>query len=94
MATKYEIKITKIESVRETRQGQWTVVNKVPWTRESIDGEMLYGSLEKFLEKSPLKEVFGYADPTERVTEEKTEILAQTVDTLDIPAVIKAINGL
>lgn len=37
---------------------------------------------------------YGYADPVEETVEEETEMLRQTVDNLDLAAVIKAVNGL
>ena len=37
---------------------------------------------------------YGYADPTPRVEKIERKVLTQEVETVDLPAVIKAINNL
>lgn len=41
-----------------------------------------------------LSDVYGYTPEIEKQVEEEREVLKQCVDTLDLPAVIKAVNGL
>lgn len=91
---KYEITITKVEEVTVTKNGPWTVVDTVPWTTSNMGDETLYGGVQQFLECNPLKEIKGYA-PSVQVTETvRTEVLKQSVDQLDLAAVIKAVNNL
>lgn len=44
--------------------------------------------------KTRIVEVRGYSPEIEKTVQEEREVLKQTVDTLDLPAVIKAINKL
>lgn len=91
---KYEIVITKVEEVTTTKNGAWTIVDTVPWTMENLSGESLYGGIQQFLETNPIKEVRGYAPPQQVIETVKTEMLKQTVENLDLAAVIKAVNNL
>lgn len=44
--------------------------------------------------KLGVKQVMGYTPEIDKVVDVKAEIFKQTVETLDLPAVIKAINNL
>jgi len=92
----YEITIKRTTTKTVTKRGEWTVVDKRPWkateVTEEVDKSYIYRSTDQFLEKNPLKEILGYAPDVQAEQTESTEILKQTVDELDLPAVIKAIN--
>jgi hypothetical protein len=90
---KYQITIKKIETKTVTKQGAYTVIDTKPWAAELLDDEV-YGGKEQFLKSNPLKEIRGYAPSYEGIETVETEVLKQTVETLDLAAVIKAINGL
>jgi hypothetical protein len=89
----YKITITKLESIEVTRKGDWCVVDKRPWTEAELGEEVAnhYGNKAGFLEKNPLKEVRDYAPSWKGV---ETKVLEQTVENIDLAAVIKAVNGL
>lgn len=93
---KYKITITKVESVELIERGEWTIVEERPWTEEELGVERSakYGDWQEFLKQNPLKEVYGYAQGRSAIKEVETEVLKQTVETLDLSAVIKAINGI
>ena len=90
----YQITIKKIETRTVTKRGDYTVIDKVPWDEATYVDERVYGTKEEFMRRTPLKEVRGYAPDWEGVETVETEILKQTVETLDLADVIKAINGL
>ena len=93
---KYKITITKIETVQSTEQGDYTIIDRRPWTKKELDEEKshAYGDGKTFLEKNPLKEIRGYAPARSIEKAVETEVLKQTVETLDLSAVIRAVNGL
>lgn len=93
---KYKITITKIETVQSTEQGDYTIIDKRPWTEKELDEEKsrAYGDGKSFLEKNPLKEIRGYAPARSVEKAVETKVLKQTIEQLDLPAVIKAINNL
>lgn len=86
----YKITIEKIEAVTTTKRGEHTVIAEVPWT----DKELMNRS-ETYYRQSempPLQKIYGYA-PSVEVTEQKSsKVLEQTVEEIDMAAVIKAIN--
>ncbi|MBE2178903.1 MAG: hypothetical protein IAE97_00320 [Chthoniobacterales bacterium] len=93
---KYIITITKLETRTTKEPGNYTVIDKRPWTQKELseEGAALYGGLKKFLDDQPLKEVRGYAPDVSITRDVETQVLRQTVESLDLSAVIKAINGL
>lgn len=93
---KYKITITKIETKTVTKRGDYTIIDKRPWTDAELSEALSshYGDRKDFLTKNPLKEVRNYAPSWQGVENEETEVLKQTVETLDLAAVIKAVNGL
>ncbi len=90
----YKITITKIEEVKATKEREYRVIDHRPWTQKELDDNVSYEPVEKFLERTPLKQVMGYAPEVETTKPVETEVLKQTVDELDLAAVIKAINRL
>lgn len=92
----YKITIIKTEEITERQQSNRTeVVDKRPWTDDELaKASTYYGGEQKFLETNPMKEVWGYPPSRDVLTEKETEVLKQTVDELDLAAVIKAINKL
>jgi hypothetical protein len=93
---KYKITITKIETKTVTKRGDYTIIDKRPWTDKELSEALSshYGDKKDFLAKNPLKEVRDYAPSWQGVENEEIEVLKQTVETLDLAAVIKAVNGL
>lgn len=92
---KYSIVITKIEEKTVTKHGEYNTIDERPWTNEDFNKDKsAYQKPEVFLAANPLKRIFGYAPSWEGVEIEETQLLKQTVDELDLTAVIKAINGL
>lgn len=92
---KYKITITKVKEVEVTEQGPYTVIDTRPWTKNEIGQQNFFGKSENdWIENNPVKEVRGYAPNRTIKREQETEVLKQTVETLDLAAVIKAVNGL
>ena len=93
---KYEITIKKIEPRTITKRGEYTVIDKRPWTEQELNevNTRIYGSTDDFLSKNQLKEVHGYTPSWEGFELVETELLKQTVDKLDLNEVIRAVNGL
>ena len=93
----YEITVKKITEREVVRRGEWRVIDKRPWTDDELQQERIssyYHNEQGVLSRAPLKEVLGYC-PDVCVTETvETELLKQTVDDLDLAAVVKAINKL
>jgi hypothetical protein len=91
----YEITIKRIENVTKTEQGKWTTVDSRPWLREELVNEgRYYQNPESFLESNPVKSILGHTPDREVIVKEETEVLRQTVEALDLAAVIRAINNL
>lgn len=91
---KYKITITKIEEVTSTEKGDWREVSSKPWTNEELSDKARGYNEEDFLKDNPLNKKWGYTPDREVTKSEETQILAQTVDELDVAAVIKAVNGI
>lgn len=96
MNTRYKIVITKVEDKITRKQGEWTVIEKRPWTQKEFNEETgrMYGTSEAFLEKNPLKSVYGYTPEREVTVQEEVKVLEQTVEAIDLAAVIKAVNNI
>ena len=85
----YEIIIKETRTFRKIVGGDYTVID----TKEVPRDETYYrGSADE--PKTRIAEVRGYTPEIEKTVEETREVLKQTVDTLDLQAVIKAINNL
>ncbi len=84
----YKITIEKIETEKVTKQGEYGIIEKRPYTQEEMDTS--YHGFEQ--EANQLKEIRGYKPSYEVVREKTTQILEQTVDNLDVKKVLIAIN--
>lgn len=85
----FKITIEEIKTIEETEEGEYMVIDKRPYTAAEI-GEQ--GNPEYYKDK--LREIRGYA-PNKTVSKKiSIETFKQTVDELDLPAVIMAVNGL
>lgn len=87
----YKITIEKIENEKVTKKGEYAVVEKRPYTQAELD-EANNGFIKDDTEPQSLKSVYGYLPEYEVIREKKTDILEQSVEDLDVVAVIKAIN--
>ncbi len=91
----YEITIKKIDTKTVTKRGDYSVVDTRPWTTKELADESYHReAVAHFLERNPVKEIRDYAPDWQGLETTQTEILKQTVETIDLAAVIKAINGL
>ena len=70
-------------------RGEWTVVGTKEVARDKSFYD--YGKDEP---RTRIEEVRGYTPDREKDVEVITEVLKQTVENIDLPQVIKAINGL
>lgn len=88
----YEIIIKRKEIKEVTKRGEFTMVSKVPWTDEEIAkrSESFYTSRQM----DAMREVKDYAPDWNGIETVETELLKQTVEELDLAAVIRAINKL
>lgn len=87
----YQIVIKKIEKKTETSNGNWTIIDKRPYTEEELENVPPHNRSRY---NDELKEVYGYPPPHEKEVEREVKVLEQTVDELDLVEVIKAINGI
>ena len=85
----FKITIQKIERKTETVQGDWGIVNEVPYTEED-----LATAYEKNEYKGKLNKLMGYRPETKKIVILEQTMLEQTVEELDLVQVIKAINGI
>jgi len=90
----FTITITETKTVESNQRGEYKIIDRIPWTTDKLKKETMYQSPEEVFARNPLMEVWGYApDQIVSITSEN-QILSQTVETLDIAAVIKAINNI
>lgn len=93
----YQISIKQLVTKRELSQGtSYVVIGQRLMTESDISGSA-YSSKDELREKllagTPVKfDVRGYPPAIETETEKEVVILSQTIEELDLPAVIKAIN--
>jgi hypothetical protein len=87
----YQITITRIETNTVTKRGPYCVIDEVPWTQEQLCSAQMYESKEAFLAKNPLKKIHGYGPDVQTQETEAVEVLKQTVDELDLRAVLRAV---
>lgn len=90
----YQITITKQSEVRMITRGEHTVIAERPWTSDELNNKRYYNGEEEFLKCNPTTKVYGYAPDREVSKVIEVEMLKQTVESLDLSAVIKAINKL
>jgi len=88
----YEITIKKTEVVRKTVGNDWEQVGE---SDQPCDADGGRSRNETRNSDKPVKyRVMGYTPEVEKNVEVETELLKQTVEELDLAAVIKAINKL
>lgn len=85
----YEIIITENREVVSKVGKEWVQVG----TKEVERDERYYRSSDDE-PKTRIENVYGYSPEIDKTVIETRELLKQTVDTLDLNQVIKAINGL
>lgn len=91
----YKITIEETKDVTILQQGAYVVVDRRPWTEKEINEASMSAYRERpLVEKEPLKEIRGYAPSREAVETKCVQIFQQVVATIDLGAVIKAINSL
>jgi len=81
----YEIIIKQTRQAKKLCGKEWKVVGS-----KEVERESFYGGQEN----TRIAEVYDYTPEIEKTVTEEVEILKQVVETLDLPAVIKAINNL
>ena len=89
MESMYKITIEKIEEETVTVKGDWKIVGEKPYTED--DMKTSYDS-ESY--KGEAKNVYGYLDDKQVIRNKEVQVLEQTVENIDLVAVIKAINGI
>jgi hypothetical protein len=85
----YKITIEKKQTVTQIVRGPHTQIG----TKE-VEREERYYSHDADEPRTRIEPVYGYAPDREAEVVIETKVLEQTVDELDLPAVIKAINKL
>lgn len=91
----YRVVITSIEERIVTKRGEFVILDRIPWTTEELDKrDDTFYHHANMQDKEPLHEIRGYAPSYEELEKVETQILAQTVESIDLAAVIRAINGL
>lgn len=83
----YEITITETRRVVRKVGREWAVIG----SRE-VERDSTFYSSDPNEPKTRIEEVRGYTPEIEKDVTETREVLKQTVDELDLPSVIKAIN--
>ena len=83
----FEITIVETREVRKINGKKWDIVGQKEVERE----ERFYRDEGP---KTRIEPIYGYTPEIEATITEKREALKQTVDDLDLPAVIRAINKL
>lgn len=84
----YKITIEKTHEVRCTLPKRWEVIGEKEVAR---DTEFIHTAEEK---TTRIETIRGYTPEVETIQTETVKILEQSVDELDLPAVIRAINKL
>ena len=85
----FKITIEEYKTIKKVAGKQWAVVS----TKE-VPRDPSYYDQDKSEPKTRIDNVYGYTPEIEKSEEVKSTILTQEVETLDLPAVIKAINKL
>lgn len=91
----FTITITETKLVTTEETGAFCVVDEVPWTEDTIeDKRKMFQSKEELLAANPLHKIYGYSPKRPITRTVETKVMEQTVEALDLAAVIKAVNGL
>lgn len=89
----FEITIKEKSKTRQIVRGEHTIVDRRPYTDAELKDSSFYMSSDNG-KKGETKPIYGYAPDREQDVETEREILRQTVETLDLSAVIRAVNKL
>lgn len=84
----FKVTITETKSMRRIKPKEWTKVDSEEVAR---DNQWLISESEP---KTRIKDVYGYTPEVETVTIDTVQIYEQVVHEMDLPSVIKAINGM
>jgi hypothetical protein len=85
----YEITITETRTVVKKVGKEWAILG----TKEVSRDNEIY-DMDKAGGRTRIEDVHGYTPEIEKSIDEKREIFRQTVEDLDLSAVIRAINSL
>jgi hypothetical protein len=86
----FEIVITEKRQVKTVIRKSWEKVGEKEVEREV----KFYSSRDETEPMTRIEAVYGYTPEVEGIVNETREVLKQSVDELDLPAVIRAINKL
>lgn len=89
----FEITIKETTTTRKLVRGAWLVVEKRPYTNKELSESNSWFA-DKEEAKKEIKDIMGYAPDREQDVTSEREILKQSVDDLDLAAVIRAVNKL
>lgn len=89
----FEITVREITTERKLVRGEHVVIDERPFTEKEL-AEAPYWQTTDAGKQGKLKPIYGYAPEREQEVDVQRELLKQTVEKLDLPAVIKAINNL
>lgn len=100
----FKITITEVKEKTTKKEGEYTLIERRPYTPDEIEGYLKSDHATWFDEgqktkraaelSAALKEIRGYS-PAREVTEPvEVKVLEQTVEEMDLIAVIKAVNGI
>lgn len=94
----FEITIKEIKTETKTVRGEWVTLNNRLVTEKDIEPSV-YNTNRELRDQVLSKQVVlmsekGYAPDVQREVESTHEIFTQRVESLDLPAVIKAINNI
>jgi len=86
----FEITIKEKRTVKKVVGNVWAVIGE----KEEIREISMYDPRDADAPRTRIAQVYGYTLEIEKAVDEEREVLKQTVDELDLAAVIKAINKL
>lgn len=93
----YKITIEQIKEVTKIEQQKYQVIGQIHLTEEEYNS-LDYGDRKSYTQvealKPYIKTIYGNPPAQEVTRLEETKVLEQTVEDLDLPAVIRAINKL
>ena len=86
----YKITIDKIEKVERIEEGEYGVITTEPYSEDTINENGW--NFDSWKDKE--RKIYGYFPPKKITKIITTEIYQQTVDDIDLPSVIIAINNI
>ena len=84
----FTVTITETKGIT-VRDRKWAVIDS-----KEVDRESHYYASDPEEPKTRIADVYGYTPEIETIVTKEVEILKQTVENLDLAAVIKAVNKL